>query len=169
MQHGMTPLAFQHPYLNFAMHNPITFTIPIFDYTCRYFLTKRYILTTARRKVHTTKCHHVTTQTHFVTEIVAATKIQQRLCLTATTCGYYQKVMSSDVFIDRTARRSCQIETLLSLCWVDYFRNKVCCTSLSSALSFLHDVVHIPEVVYLVLLPCIHLVICNEDVISIYN
>ena len=81
----------------------------------------------------------------------------------------YQKVMSSDVFIDRTVRRSCQIETLLSLCWVDYFRNKVCCTSLSSALSFLHDVVHIPEVVYLVLLPCIHLVICNEDVIPIYN
>ena len=81
----------------------------------------------------------------------------------------YQKVMSSDVFIDRTTRRSCQIETLLSLSWVDYFRNKVCCTSLSSALSFLHDVVHVPEVFYLVLLPCIHLVICNEDVIPIYN
>ena len=34
---------------------------------------------------------------------------------------------------------------------------------------FLHDVVHIPEVFYLVLLPCIHLVLCNEDVIPIYN
>ena len=55
--------------LSFAMHNPITtvqmnkLSLYLLLITCLYFLTKSYILTTARTKVHTTPCHHVTTQT----------------------------------------------------------------------------------------------------------
>ena len=70
------------------------------------FLTKRYFSTTARRKVHTTKCHHVTT--HADTLCYGNSRRNKKPTASLSDSFYvrlhmtYQKVMSSDVFIDRS-------------------------------------------------------------------